>query len=624
VKIALCQVNPTVGDIAGNAARIEQFAKRALEAGAEVAVFPELALIGYPPRDLLIKETFVRDQLEALDWLAKQITGLTAIIGFASKTAANDKSLHNSAAVIEDGRVAAVAHKRLLPTYDVFDEERYFQPGEKTLVAQIAGSRVAVTICEDAWNDPDFWLDHKSWSGKKTYDHDPVADPVRAGAQVIVNLSASPYSLGKESLRREMFCFIAKKYRVPVAFVNQVGGNDELVFDGRSLGIAPAGGVAAACKPFEEDMVIFDTALTAALPGEEGIGEQKRTVPSPQQGTQDVGTARRAPTGEPARRGGMTFRVELGVRAGAPVKGNSLEAPAAKPPIARIVEMLLEEEIFRALVIGTRDYVRKCGFSRGIVGLSGGIDSALVACVAAEALGPENVTGIMMPSMYSSPGSISDAQALIANLGIKSATVGISDLHQAFLAALSEVFKGANPDVTEENIQARIRGTILMAISNKFGGMLLTTGNKSEVSTGYCTLYGDMAGGLDVIGDVLKTYVYRIARWVNRDREIIPIGSLTKVPSAELRPNQTDQDTLPPYDVLDAILKEYVEEERGADEIVAMGFDPEIVAKTIRMVDAAEYKRKQAAPVLKVTGRAFGFGRRMPLAQRYRQSIPDK
>ena len=555
MKIALCQINPTVGDIAVNAGKIEDFCRRASAAKADVALFPELAIVGYPPRDLLMKAAFISDELACLERLAGHIKGITAVVGFVARNDSGGGLLYNSAAVVENGRVKAVGHKRLLPTYDVFDEERYFHRGERTLLADVAGKRVAVTICEDAWNDAEFWKNRPGWSGKKTYEHDPVAEAVNAGAEVILNLSASPYSRGKEPLRREMLSFSAAKHGLPLAFVNQVGGNDELVFDGRSLGISAAGEVVAACAAFEEDMAVFDTAA----------------------------------------RGGKSARLDM---------------PA-------------EEEVFRALVLGTRDYARKCGFARGIVGLSGGIDSSLVAVIAAEALGGANVTGALMPSMYSSQGSVADAEALVANLGLRKAVIPISEVYGAFLAALSGEFKGAAVDVTEENIQARIRGTILMAISNKFGGLLLTTGNKSEVSVGYCTLYGDMAGGLDVIGDVLKTDVYRIARWVNREGEVIPKASITKAPSAELRPNQTDQDSLPPYDVLDAILHEYVEEERGAGEIAAMGFDAGVVARTIRLVDSAEYKRKQAAPVLKVSGRAFGFGRRMPIAQRYRQSVEN-
>jgi len=553
LKIALCQIDPTVGDIQGNAAKIDQRCRSAAAAGADVALFSELCLCGYPPRDLLNKETFVKDEMTVLHNLASKVRGVTALVGFVSRSRDHGRVLHNSAAVIESGKIAAVACKRLLPTYDVFDEERYFAPGAETLVVPIAGVRAAVTICEDAWNDPDFWKSRPPWSGKKVYEHDPVADAARAGAGIILNLSSSPYGVGKEPLRRAMFAWSAKKYGVPLALVNQVGGNDELIFDGRSLGISAKGEVVVACKAFDEDMSIFDTdALVIERP--------------------------------------------------------SFDATP-------------EEEVFRALVVGTRDYARKCGFTKGVVGLSGGIDSSLVAVIATEALGPENVTGVLMPSMYSSPGSVSDAEALATNLGIGTLTVPITEVYRAFLSTLAPAFRGTKPDVTEENIQARIRGTILMAISNKFGGLLLSTGNKSEVSTGYCTLYGDMAGGLDVIGDVLKTFVYRVSRWVNRDREIIPAGSLTKPPSAELRPDQTDQDTLPPYEVLDAILKEYVEEEKGASDIVAMGFDREVVARTIRMVDSSEYKRKQAAPVLKVTGRAFGFGRRMPIAQRYRQTF---
>jgi NAD+ synthase (glutamine-hydrolysing) len=552
LKIALCQIDPTVGDISGNADKIVEFAGRAAERGAQVALFPELSLVGYPPRDLLLKEAFIRDQLRALEGLAKRISGVTAVVGFASRDCPEGMLLHNSAAVIAAGQIVAVGTKRLLPTYDVFDEERYFCPGSTTATFEVAGKRVGVTICEDAWNDRDFWGSRPAWSGKKTYTADPVADAAAEGVSLLLNLSASPYSLGKEPVRREMFAFSARKYGMPIAFVNQVGGNDELIFDGRSLGISAEGRIVAACKAFEEDMTIFDTDAKAS-----------------------AGTLR--------------------------------------------LDMPEEEEAFKALVVGTRDYARKCGFSKAIIGLSGGIDSSLVAVVAAEALGAANVTGVLMPSMYSSEGSVTDAQALVANLGIRSVTVPIKGIYEAFISELAPPFKDTAPDITEENIQARIRGTILMAMSNKFGGLLLSTGNKSEVSVGYCTLYGDMAGGLDVIGDVLKTFVYRIARWINTQTPVIPENSITKPPSAELRPNQTDQDSLPPYEVLDAILEQYVEEEKAIDEIVALGFDPAVVLRTVRLVDLSEYKRKQAAPVLKITGRAFGFGRRMPIAQRYRQ-----
>lgn len=553
MKIALCQINPTVGDIFGNAAKIRDFCGRAREAGADVAVFPELALVGYPPRDLLLKDAFLGDQFTALGDLAGTLKGITAVVGLVTRHNGQRRLLHNSAAVIRDGRMVATADKRLLPTYDVFDEERYFTPGRETLIVEIAGTRVAVTICEDAWNDADFWSGRASWTGRKTYTRDPVAEAASAGAEIILNLSASPFQLGKEALRREMLVFSAKKYNLPVAFVNQVGGNDELVFDGGSLGILGSGDVAAACKRFEEDIVVFDTA-------------------------------------------------------------GSKQRPAS-------AEYSPEEEVYRALVLGTRDYVRKCGFTSGIVGLSGGIDSSLVAVIAAEALGPENVTAVLMPSMYSSAGSVTDAEALAGNLNIKSLTIPIADVYQAFLDTLRTVSSGTPAGVAEENIQARIRGTILMALSNKFGGLVLSTGNKSEVSVGYCTLYGDMAGGLDVLGDVPKTFVYRIARWINREREIIPWSCITKPPSAELRPNQTDQDSLPPYEVLDGILKAYIEEEKDASEIIAGGNDRELVGRVIGLVDRSEYKRKQAAPVLKVTGRAFGFGRRMPIAQGYKQKI---
>jgi len=552
VKIALCQVNPTVGDLRRNADKIADFAHRAGTLGADLALFPELALTGYPPKDLLLKNSFIDDQFAALHDLAARITGVTAVVGMVSRHANEDRLLHNSASVITDGAVVAVGHKRLLPAYDVFDEERYFTPGTETLLFEAAGTTVAVTICEDAWNDKDFWGKHPSWAGKKTYPSDPLHDAAARGAGVILNLSASPFQLGKGGMRREMLSFSAKKYGLPLAFVNQVGGNDELIFDGSSVGLSAEGKVTACCRSFEENMVIFDTEAREAV---------------------------------------------------------EIETP--RP----------EEEAFEALVLGVKDYARKCGFSTGVIGLSGGVDSALVSVIAAKALGSENVTAVLMPSMYSSPGSIDHAKALAANLDIPTVTVPITGIYDAFLNALEGVFKGTEPDVTEENIQARIRGTILMAFSNKFGGLVLSTGNKSEMSVGYCTLYGDMAGGLDVLGDIPKTFVWNIARWINRETEVIPQVIIDKPPSAELRPGQTDQDTLPPYEVLDRILRLYIEQERGAGEIIRMGFDRDVVAETVRMVDSSEYKRKQAAPVLKVTGRAFGFGRRMPIAQRYRQVI---
>ena len=552
MKIALCQVNPTVGDLSGNAEKIADFTHRAGELGADLALFGELALAGYPPKDLLLKNAFIDDQLAALNDLAARTRGVTAVVGVAARHVNEDHLLHNSAAVLGDGAVVALGHKRLLPAYDVFDEERYFTPGAETLLFEAAGVKAAVTICEDAWNDGDFWGKHPAWAGKKTYVNDPVRDAAAAGAEVILNLSASPFQLGKGKLRREMLSFSAKKYGLPLAFVNQVGGNDELIFDGASLGISASGEVTARCRAFGEDLVIFDT------------------------------------------------------EAGEPV---AVEEPAP------------EGEAFDALVLGVRDYAHKCGFKTGVVGLSGGVDSALVSVIAAEALGSENVTAVLMPSMHSSPGSVSDAEALAANIAMPTVTVPITPVYEAFIDVLGEVFKGAEPGVAEENIQARVRGMILMAISNKFGGLVLSTGNKSEVSVGYCTLYGDMAGGLDVLGDVPKTFVWDIARWINRNGEVIPKATIEKPPSAELRPGQRDQDTLAPYEILDEVLRLYIEEERGAGEIIRMGFDRDVVAQTVRMVDASEYKRKQAAPVLKVTGRAFGFGRRMPIAQRYRQVI---
>ncbi len=552
MKIALCQLNPTVGDLPGNVAKISDFLARAKALGADVALLSELALTGSPPRDLLLKEAFLDDQDAALSELAAGIHGITAVVGMAARHTEDKRLLYNSAAVIADGRIIAVGHKRLLPNYDIFDDRRYFTPGSETLIFTVAGMKAAVTICEDAWNEAGFWSTNSRLTGQKTYEHNPIEDCARAGAQVILNLSASPFQAGKCELRRRMLSFAAAKYGLPLAFTNQVGGNDEFIFDGASLGVSGKGRITACCRSFEEDLVLFDT---------HSQEEVKVEQPSP------------------------------------------------------------PEEVFRALVLGVRDYMEKCAFESAIVGLSGGIDSALVCVIAAEALGRRNVSGVIMPSMHTSESSLADANALAASIGISTVTVPITPVYDAFMESLHDLFKDEKPGIAEENIQARARATILMAISNKFGGMVLATGNKSEVSVGYCTLYGDMAGGLDVLGDVPKTLVWEMSRWINTNGVVIPPVIIEKAPSAELAPGQTDQDTLPPYDVLDEIVRLYIEEERGAAEIIRMGYDREVVASAVRMIDTSEYKRRQSAPVLKVTGRAFGFGRRMPIAQRYREVV---
>jgi NAD+ synthase/NAD+ synthase (glutamine-hydrolysing) len=541
VKIALGQINPTVGDFTGNADKIIEFAQRALAAGAGMVLFPELSVCGYPPRDLVERASFVDRNREAIERIAARTQGIAVICGLVTAAEADTgKSVMNSAALLEDGKLAFLQSKMLLPTYDVFDEMRNFAPARSQTLFPFCGQPVALTICEDAWNDKTFW-------DKRLYTFDPVEALMQAGGKLLLNISASPFWLGKRELRRDMLAAIARNYRVPVVMVNQVGGNDSLVFDGSSLVLDREGNVIAQGKSFEEDLVCFDS---ERLTGE--IHPQ--------------------------------------------IEGQEASA-------------------YAALVLGTRDYVRKCGFSQVLVGLSGGIDSALTAVIAAEAVGPANVLGVGMPGPYSSRGSIDDACALAANLGIGFKLLPITPITESFNRTLQSVFAGRQQDVTEENIQSRARGMLLMALSNKFGALVLSTGNKSELGVGYCTLYGDMAGGLAVISDVPKTVVYALARYVNSRRPVIPEGSLEKPPSAELRPNQKDSDSLPAYEILDPILEDYVEESRTAEQIAATrGFDLAVVKRVIRMVDGSEYKRQQAAPGLKISGKAFGYGRRFPIA----------
>jgi NAD+ synthase (glutamine-hydrolysing) len=541
VKIALGQINPTVGDFAGNAAKMIQFAGQARTAGAGLILFPELAVCGYPPRDLVERPWFVARNREAAEKIASETQGIAVICGMVTPAEAETgKSAMNSAALLRDGHVEFIQSKMLLPTYDVFDEWRNFAPARAQQLFSFCGKRMALTICEDAWNDKHFW-------NKRLYRVDPVEELVRAGGNFVLNISASPFWMGKRELRRNMLATIAKNQKVPVAMVNQVGGNDSLVFDGSSLVISPAGRVIAQGKSFEEDLVYFDA---QSLTGE------------------------------------MHERIE----------GDDASA-------------------YAALVLGTRDYVRKCGFERAIIGLSGGIDSALTAAIAVDALGAENVIGVGMPGPYSSQGSIDDARQLAKNLGIRFELLSINEVYEACRKTLTTVFAGMAADVTEENIQSRSRGMVLMALSNKFGALVLSTGNKSELAVGYCTLYGDMVGGLAVISDVPKTLVYRLSAYVNSRRGVIPQATIEKPPSAELRPDQKDADSLPPYDVLDPILEDYVEESRSAEQIAERhGFDPNLVKRVIRMVERSEYKRQQAAPGIKISEKAFGYGRRFPIA----------
>ena len=545
MKIALAQINTTVGDLVGNEAKILAAYQRGVEAGVDLVIFPELATTGYPPRDLLLRRHFIQQNLEVLNRLAAATGRTGLLVGFVGENEQGvGREARNSTALLQDGRIVAIRSKTLLPTYDVFDEDRYFEPATENAPVEFMGRRVGLTICEDAWNDEGFW-------DERRYRRNPPAELVAAGATILFNNSASPWHLGKNETRREMLAQLAAKTKCPVVYCNLVGGNDELVFDGGSMAFNGSGQLIAHGKLFEEDFVVFD--LDAGQP-----------VISP-----DVGD---------------------------------------------------EERVYRALVLGLRDYLHKCGFKSAVLGLSGGIDSALTAVIAVDALGKENVRGVSLPSQFSSQGSLDDARLLAANLGIRYDVIPIQLPFEAVKGQLAEVFQGLKEDVAEENIQARLRGVILMAMSNKFGSLLLTTGNKSEMAVGYCTLYGDMNGGLAVISDVPKMMVYRVSNWINREHEIIPAASITKAPSAELRPDQKDQDSLPPYEILDAILEEYVVNLKPTREIIAQGFDEATVKRVVRLIDVTEYKRRQAAPGLKVTSKAFGVGRRIPVAQRYRDA----
>ncbi len=545
MRIALAQINPLVGDIVGNTEKIIARIAVARDQGATLVAFPELSVIGYPPRDLVLKPRFVQAGADAVHRIAEHCRDIAAIVGFVEPNIEPvGRHLRNAAAYCADGKVRQVRHKSLLPTYDVFDESRYFEPGPEIAIIEHEQVPIGLSICEDLWNDEQF--------GRQLYRRDPIGQLAAAGARVMLNISASPFTADKHAFRVQLFSNQARRHQLPLLVINQVGGNDELVFDGASVAFDAQGNLIAQAKAFEEDMLIVDL----------GSSRSGAIEPYPQ------GVA----------------------------------------------------QVYEALVLGTRDYVVKCGFKHVVLGLSGGIDSAVTAAIAAAAIGPQAVTGVAMPSRYSSEHSRTDAEAVARNLGIDFKLVPITRIHEAFEAHLQPHFAGRPPDVTEENLQARIRGSTLMALSNKFGWLVLTTGNKSELAVGYSTLYGDMCGGLAVISDVPKTLIYPLARYINEraGREIIPPGTLTKPPSAELRPDQTDQDTLPPYDVLDPILQLYINEEKSTEEIIAAGFDPEIVRRVVRMVDTNEYKRKQMPPGLKVTSRAFGAGRRMPIAARFR------
>jgi NAD+ synthase (glutamine-hydrolysing) len=553
VKIALAQINPTVGDFTGNLERIVAASQRAAELGARLTVFSELVICGYPPADFLEKPSFLARCRTAVDDLAVATSRLsTAVLAGVALPAQGEsgKPAVNAAVLLDGGRLLLEQHKRLLPFYDVFDEQRYFAPSRQQRVVELEGVRLAITICEDAWNDKNFWT-------RRLYKVDPMEELMQQQPAVHINLSSSPFWHGKRAIRRQMLAAIARRDGVPLLMCNQVGGNDSLIFDGSSLAFNARGELIAQAASFKEGLVVID----------------------------------------------LNAPVEI------PFDAPELDSPGSAA----------EEDdtaaAYHALVLGTRDYVRKCGFRKVLVGLSGGIDSALVAAIAKDALGAENVLGVGMPSPYSSTGSIDDSRRLAANLGIKYEVIGISGLFDAYTRALEPQFAGMKIDTTEENIQSRIRGGLLMALSNKFSALVLTTGNKSEMAVGYCTLYGDMVGALAVIGDLVKTRVYAVCRWLNRDREVIPLAILEKPPSAELRPDQKDTDSLPPYEVLDPILEAYVERYETPERIAeAHGFPLELVQQVVRLVERSEYKRQQAAPVLKVTSKSFGMGRRFPIA----------
>jgi NAD+ synthetase len=548
MKIGFAQINPTVGDLRGNYELIISAYERLAAAGAELVLTPELALTGYPPQDLVFKSRFVPENLAVLEKLHSRVAETALLVGFVDHNDGRGKPFRNAAALLERGKRIRKTYKSLLPTYDVFDEDRYFEPAGRVEPFDVQGKKIGVTICEDIWTD--------DYLPRPLYEVEPVRTLVKQGAGVIVNLSASPFRLGAPACRLEMIEAQARAYQRPVCYCNVVGGNDQLIFDGNSLAVNASGSLIAQLAAFREDEKIVDTDSTAAIEFHEG-----------------------------------------------------------KTP----------EELFAALSLGVRDYFRKCNFHSAVIGLSGGVDSAVTAVIAVDALGAENVTGVSMPSPYSSHGSIDDARALARNLGIKFLEIPIADAFRDFKAQFKEIFKGLPENETEENMQPRLRAMTLMALSNKFGHLLLTTGNKSELAVGYCTIYGDMAGGLAVISDVPKTMVYELARWINSDYaartcrkgEIIPRSTIEKAPSAELKPNQKDQDTLPPYEILDEILRLYVEESLSARDIIARGFEEKTVRWVQRRVDLNEYKREQAAPGLKVTSRAFGIGRKMPIAQKY-------
>jgi len=553
MKIALIQTNPIIGDFNHNIELMSGWLAKAREKNCDLAILPELAISGYPPQDLLERPVFLDDHDRALHRFIKETSGIGVLCGaFTRHTGPTGKMLHNSAVLFENGAILHSAHKRLLPTYDVFDERRYFEPAGATGPCTFKGLTLGITICEDIWND-------KKVFPHQLYSFDPVAELLggrRAGADLLINIAASPFNIGKSEVKHRIFATLCDEYQVPLVYVNQVGGQDSLVFDGESLAMAAGGTRCLKAGKFREDMLVIDTAewIDQTVACTEAVGRE--TI-----------------------------------------------------------------DVYQALVLGTHDYVRKCGFRKVVLGLSGGIDSALTAAIACEALGPENVLGVAMPSPYSSVESVEDARQLAKNLNIQFEVLPINKAFEAMRDTLAPLFTGLAEDVTEQNIQARIRGNLLMALANKQGRLVLSTGNKSEMAVGYCTLYGDMSGGLAVIADVPKMLVYELSRHVNRNNELIPARTISKPPSAELKPGQRDQDDLPPYEILDPILKAYLEENRSMQEIIALGFDRTVVADIICRIKTNEYKRKQAPVGLKVTTKAFGYGRRYPTAENYREGI---
>ena len=582
MRIALAQTNPTIGDIAGNAAMIADAIDRARAQQADLVVFPELAIIGYPPKDLLLKHDAIEQCRKAVEQLAKDCVGITAVIGLPVRSEnTTGRDLHNAAALCRDGKIAGLHLKHLLPTYDVFDEQRYFEPGPRIDLSTVDGVSVGISICEDLWNDQETFT-------RQLYHDNPVDQLAQAGAELFINCSASPYIVRKHDFRLKLMANVAKRHKIPMVYCNQVGGNDELVFDGNSCVVDATGEVIAHARDFEDDLLVVDLDIA---------GKSSATT-SPTTSTSSNAS-------QPNTATDVTAIV------------NRCETPKGDL-----------ESAYHALVLGIRDYMRKCGFKSAVLGLSGGIDSALTCALCVDAIGAQHVRGVAMPSRYSSEGSTDDAKELAKRLGVDYRVIPILEPHLAMEKLLTPQFQGMEPDATEENVQARIRGVILMAMSNKFGSLLVTTGNKSELAVGYCTLYGDMAGGLAALSDVPKTLVWELSRWINESDAsplrqqfggpVIPENSITKPPSAELRPDQVDQDSLPAYDLLDQIIEHYVEREKSVDQIInEFQIDAELVNRIARLIDRNEYKRKQAAPGLKITSRAFGFGRRMPIAMRY-------